>query len=100
MLVVIRVALALAGADRTELPARRHLCSGGLGDVVRLAAEEAGGRVADVGAVQAEPDAPAHLGDVVLRQVCIGAGCAALQAGEALVDAAGQQIAIDLGGAR
>ena len=98
VLVVIRVALTLAGADRTELPARRDLRSGGLGDVLGLAAEEAGGRVADVGAVQAEPDATAHLGDVVLRQVCIGAGRAALQAGEALVDAAGQQVAIELSG--
>ena len=94
------MALALAGADRTELPARRHLRSSALGDVVRLAAEEAGGRVADIGAIQAETDALAHLGDVVLPQVCIGAGGAALQAGEALVDAVGQQIAIDLRGAR
>jgi len=100
VLVVIRVALALGGADRTELPAGRHLRASGFGDVVRLAAEEAGVASQTSTQSQAETDAPAHLGDVVLRQVCIDAGGAALQAGEALVDAAGQQVAIDLRGAR
>jgi FAD/FMN-containing dehydrogenase len=98
VLVVIRVALALAGADRTELPAGRDLRTSGLGDELRLAAEDTGRRVADVGAVPAGADAPSHLGDVGLRQVRVRAGRAALQAGEAFVDAAGQHIAVELGG--
>ena len=94
------MALTLSGADRAQLPARGNLRPGRRGDVLGLAAEGAGGRVADVGAVQAEADAPAHLGDIRLRQVRIGAGAAALQAGKALVDAPGQQITVKPSGQR
>lgn len=98
MLVVSRMALTLLGADRTLLSARGHLRRRSRGDVLGLAAEGARGRVADVRAVEAESDAPPHLGHVILRQVGIGAGGAALEAGETLVDAPGQQVSVDLSG--
>jgi len=100
MLVVGRVALALRRADRALLKARDNLRPHGRGDVLGLAAEQARRRIADVGAIQAEVEAAAHLGDVALRKVRIGAGGAALQAGEALVDAAGEQVPVELGGQR
>jgi hypothetical protein len=100
VLVVLGMSLAFLGAGNAHLSAAGNLGSGRRRVVLGLTSQDATGRLANVGTVQAEPHAPAHLRDVVLRQVCIGAGCAALQAGEALVDAAGEQIAIDLGGAR
>lgn len=94
------MSFALGGADRTRLQAGSDLRPRRRGDELGLAADDSKGRVADVGAVPAEADAPAHVRDVLLRQICIGAGSAALQAGKALIDAAGQEIAVELSRAR
>ena len=100
MLVVLGVALTLPGADGAELPARGHLGPRGGRHVLGLAAEQAKGRVADVGAVEAEADASAHLFDVGLGEICVRARCADLQTRKAVVDAPRQEIAIELGGSR
>jgi len=100
MLMVLRVALTFTRADRAELPAGGDLRPGCGCHVVRLAAEQAKGRVADVGAVETEAKASAHLCDVALGEVGVRACGTGLQTHEALVDAPGQEIAIELGGSR
>jgi hypothetical protein len=96
--VVIGVSLAFAGAESTLLPAGGHLRPRKSGDELRLAAEEASGCHADVGAVDAPSDAGAEFDDIVLRQRRIGAGGAALHAGQTLIDAPGEEVTIELGG--
>src|SRR5829696_9538248 len=93
---MVGVALAFLGARRAALPARRDLGPRELGDVLRLPGENVAGGIADVRAVQAEPDAPAEVGHLLLGQIRVGAGDTAPGAGKALVDAAGQSIAVEL----
>ena len=52
--------------------------------------------VADIGAVEAKADASPHLGDVLLGEIGVRARRAAASAVEALGDAAGERLAIDL----
>src|SRR5262245_49500016 len=94
------MALTLTGADRGELPARGHLRPQRLRYVLGLATELAKGHIAGVGAVQAEAHAPAHLGDIGLGEIRIRARRTGLQTREAIVDAPGKEIALELGGSR
>jgi hypothetical protein len=94
--VVVGMALALLGAETADLATRRHLSARTRGDVLRLSREDVSGGIADVGTVQAEAYAPAQVGHVVLGQIGIGAGGAALRTRKALIDAAGQDVAVDL----
>jgi hypothetical protein len=94
--MVLGMSLTLTCADRAELPASRDLRPRRRRDVLRLAAEQADGCIADVSAVEAHANAPAHLGDVVLGEIRIRARHTGLQTREALVDAPGQEVAIEL----
>jgi hypothetical protein len=67
-----------------------------LGVVLRLAAYDSDGGDADVGAVQAEPYALDHLGDVLLAQVRCGVGGAGLGAVVEGVDGGGQHPGLDV----
>jgi hypothetical protein len=96
VLVVVGVALALLGAEGAEFPARGHLRARTRGDELCLPSEDVAGGIADVGTVQAEAYAPTHVGNVALGQIRIGARDTALSAGQALVDAAGQDVAVNL----
>ena len=96
MLMMLGVALALLGAGRAGLPAALDLRPRGLRLVLRLAADRAPGRDADVGAVEAEANAAAHLSDVFLGEVGVHADRAAASAVVALGDASGERLAIDL----
>src|SRR5258708_3479935 len=96
MLMMIGVALALLGAGRAGLPAALDLRPRGLRFVFRLAADQAPGRDADVGAVRAEAHAPPHPSDVFLGEVGVRADRAAAGAVVALGDASGERLAVDL----
>lgn len=93
VLVVLRVALALLGADT----ARRHACLEQRPCELRLegclARQHAARRLAGIGAVEVDPDAPDELADVRLAQAGVGARDAGLSAREALLDAAGERVA-------
>jgi hypothetical protein len=64
--------------------------------VLPLAADGPRGRDADIGAVQAQPDAPDHLAHVLLSQVAAGVGDARLRAIIERVDGRGQQAGVDV----
>ncbi len=72
---------------------------GDVGVVLRLAAGDPGGGGADIGAVQAQPDARDHLGQVLLAQVGVGVGGAGLGAVGERVDGGGQHAGVDIDGA-
>jgi hypothetical protein len=61
-----------------------------VGVVIRLAARDPDGGGADVGAVQAQPDALNHLGQVLLAQAIVRVGGAGLGAIVERVDGASQ----------
>ena len=85
--MVMRVTLALGGAGATRGQAclkRRELR---VRVRVGLAAEDAPGVNARVGAVEAEPDAASQLGDIGLGEARVGADRARRHARGALVDA-------------
>src|SRR3954452_126318 len=87
MLMVMRVTLALRGAGATRGEAcieRRELR---VRVRVGLAAEDAPGVNARVGAVEAEPDAASQLGDIGLGEARVGADRARRRARGTLVDA-------------
>jgi hypothetical protein len=85
--MVMRVTLALrgAGATRGQACLKRRQLRGCVR--VGLAAEDAPGVNARVGAVEAEPDAASQLGDIGLGEARVGADRARRGAGGALVDA-------------
>ena len=62
-----------------------------------LAGHDAAGRVADVGAVEAEANAAHHLLHVVLGEIGVGTTRTAGGTIEALLDAAQQRVAIEAG---
>ena len=66
VLMVLGVTLALLGASDTRLEARGQLRLRCRGVVVRLPSEDASRRLADVGTVEAEAYASAHVGDILL----------------------------------
>ena len=87
-LALIAAALADGRAGPQQQP-------GGAGVKLRRAAEDPGGGGADIGAVQAQPDAFDHLGQVLLTQVSVGVGDAGLSAVAGRFDGGGQQADID-----
>src|SRR5579859_6485273 len=70
------------------------------GVVLRLAADHPCGGGADIDAVQAQPDAPDHLGHVLLAQVSGVVGIAGLDAVAERVDRGGQHARVDSPDAR
>jgi hypothetical protein len=94
MLVVLSVVMALLGTGVAHHFARLELGTCGGRIEFGLACEYAAGSLAHVRAVKTEPDASAHLGDVVLGKVGIGAGRAGLSAGHACLDAFDEQLAV------
>jgi hypothetical protein len=62
-----------------------------------LTYRDPGGRVADVGAVEAEANAAHHLAHVDLREIGVGTTCAAGGTVEALFDTAQERVVIDTG---
>lgn len=96
MRVVLGVALTLLAAYHARLPTRLQLRLRCLRVVVGLPGENAPGRVADVGAIEAQPDAPAKLDHVFLGEAGIGAGGTGLRALDACLDASRQKLSINL----
>jgi|tagenome__1003787_1003787.scaffolds.fasta_scaffold20830721_2 hypothetical protein len=92
--MVGRVAITLLGAgvtcDNAALERSAHDAGVGLG----LTGNDAARRLADVGAVKVEPNAPHQLGHVRLAQAGIGAAGARGGTVEAFVDAAEEELAI------
>ena len=88
MVVVGRVAIALLGAsttcDNASLDRGAYDAEVGLG----LTGHDPAGRVAHVGAVKVEPNAPHQLGHVRLAEAGVGAAGARGGTVEALVNAA------------
>ena len=91
MLVVASVALALLRARAARSPTRlqRSQLSRGIG--IGLAAEDAAGVDAGVGAVEAQSQAALEIADVLLGQRRVGADRAHGRADRALVDAPGER---------
>lgn len=100
MLVVGRVLLALVGAGaaghRARLDRRAEDAEIGLG----LPDEDSAGRIAGIGAVEAEANAADQLLYVRLAEVGVGAARARSCAVDALVDTAQKQVAVEGDGAR
>ena len=98
--MVGRVAIALLGASPTRDDAcfdrGAHQAEVGLG----LTGHDPAGRVAHVGAVKIEPNAPHQLGHVRLAEGGVGAARARGRAVEALVDAPQVEVAIEADGPR
>jgi predicted metal-binding membrane protein len=92
------VPLALVAAASADRHARLKQRLGDAGGVVRGTAGDVGGDGADVGAVQAQPDAPDHLADVLLAQVGVGVGDAGLRALSHRVDGRGQHVRVNVQG--
>ena len=87
-LALIAAAFAYCHAGFQQRP-------GGVGVVFGQAAEDPACGRADVGAVQAQPDALHHLGQVLLVQVGVGIGVARLGAVTDRVDGGGQHAGVD-----
>jgi hypothetical protein len=96
MLVMVGVALALLRTRRAGITTGLELCLGGGGVVLGLTGDNPAGRLADVGAIQVQPDAPAQLGDRLLCKTSVGAGSADLGALEAPRETAGQGVTVEL----
>src|SRR3954468_1579573 len=85
--MVMRVTLALRGAGATRGQARLERRELRVSVRVGLAAEDAPGVNARVGAIEAEPHAASQLGDIGLGETRVGADRARRRARGALVDA-------------
>jgi hypothetical protein len=96
----VGVPLALIAAAPADGHAGLQQRPGDSGVVVRQAADDPRGGGADIGAVQAQPDARDHLGDVRLTQVSGIVGVAGLDAVAERVDGSGQQGGVDVERAR
>ena len=90
VLVLLGVALALRGAVPARDQAGLELAVLDRRVGAGLAGEDARGRHARVGAVEAEAQAALHVADVVLGERCVGADRAVPGALAALVDAPGE----------
>jgi hypothetical protein len=97
MLVVVCMPLTLLPADAASLHAGLHGRPGELWLELGLPTEDVPRRRADIAAVQTQPDAADQHADVVLAEIRVRAGCAALRAVEAGVDAGKQRSALDRG---
>ena len=98
--MVGRVAIALLGAsttcDNASLDRSAYDADVGLG----LTGHDPAGRVAHVGAIKIEPNAPHQLGDVRLAEAGVGAARASGGTVEALLNAAQEDVAIKAAGPR
>jgi len=98
--LVVRMPLALITAALAD----GHTClqqrPGGARVVFRQAADNPAGGGADIGAVQAQPDAPDHLGQLLLAQVSVGVGGAGLGTVADRVNGGGQHADVDIDGTR
>jgi hypothetical protein len=90
--------LALIAAALADGRARPYQQPGGGEVTPGRAAKDADGGGADIGAVQAQPDARDHFGEVLLAQVSVGVGSAGLGAVAGRVDGGRQQPRIDMDG--
>jgi hypothetical protein len=95
VLVMMRVPLALVAAVPTSFDASLKSYAGDVGNELGLPAEDTAGRDADVAAVQAERNARNQRLEIGLAQVGVSAGCTALSAVEACVDAGDQRTEFD-----
>ena len=91
----VGVPLALIAAALADGRAGLQQRPGGTGVVFGQAADDPGGGGTDIGAVQAQPDARDHFGQVLLAQVSVGVGGAGLGAVADRVDGGGQQVSVD-----
>ncbi len=100
VVMVGRVAIALLGAsttgDNARVNRRAYDAEVGLG----LTGHDPAGRVAHVGAVKIEPNAPHQLGHARLAEAGVGAAGAGGDTVEALVNTAQQHVAIKADGPR
>jgi hypothetical protein len=97
MLVVGGVALALVAARAARRRACLDDCAYDAKIRFRLAGDDSAGRVAGVGAVEAEANAPDKLSHVGLAQAGIGAARTRRGTVEALIDAAQEHVPIEAG---
>jgi hypothetical protein len=97
VLVVGGVPIALLGTGEAGHRTRFDDCPNQAQIRRRLAGHDAAGRVAGVGAVEAEANAAHHLPHVVLGEIGVGTAGTARGAVEALVDTAQEGDAIDVG---
>src|SRR5204862_3160790 len=95
VLVVGGVPVALPGTDETGDATGFDDCTDEAQVSCGLAGHDAAGRVADVGAVEAEANATHHLPHVVLSEIGVGTTRTAGGTIEALVDAAQHGVAIE-----
>jgi hypothetical protein len=93
------VPLALVAAAFADGHAGLQQRPGDVGVVGRLSACHSDGGGADIGAVQAQPDARDHLGQVLRAQVGVDVGDAGLRAVAERVDGGGQHTGVDVDGA-
>ena len=95
MLVVCGESVALLGTGEARDATGFDQCPDEAEVRCRLAGHDAAGRVADVGAVEAETDATHHFPHAVLDEIGVGASRTAGGAIEALVDTAQRGVAIE-----
>ena len=100
MLMVLCVPFALLRADAASLRAGLHDGSRELRLELRLPAEDIARRSTHIAAVQTQPDAAGQHAYVVLAEISVRAGGAALRAVEARVDAGEQRGGLDRGSPR
>ncbi len=98
VLVVPGVPPAFIAAALADGHAGLQQRPGSAGIVFGQAAEDSGGGGADIGAVQAQPDALDHLGQVRLAQVGIGVGGTGLSAVASRVDGLRRQARVEVQG--
>ena len=92
------MSLTLVPATRADRRARLEQGARDAGVVGRHAACDPHGGSADICAVQAQPDAGDHLGDVLIAQVSVSISGARLSAVVERVDGGGEQFGVDRGG--
>src|SRR5918992_548214 len=98
--MVGRMAIALLGARTTRDNARLDRCAYDTEVGLGLTGHDPAGRVAHVGAVKIEPNAPHQLGHVRLAEAGVRATGARGGTVKALVNAAQQHVAIKTDGPR
>jgi hypothetical protein len=94
VLVVGSMALALFGTNEAGNRAGFDRCADEPKIRQSLPVNDAAGRVADVGAIEVEPNAPHQVRQILLTQTSIGACHAARRTVDALANASQEQLAI------
>jgi hypothetical protein len=95
VLVVLCVPFAFRTASLASVQARLEDDPRELGHELRLSAENAARRHADITAIQTERDARQQSLDIRLAEIRVGAGSAGLGTDEAFVDARGQNARVN-----